>query len=131
MTPVFGVICTVAGWGRLETGEQRRQMLVTQALNWVAFLLAITLFFSYGMQALLNPIAIPLVMLTFLALGTFVAGLELRIWRICAVGGVLFFAVPVFGWLKQSAPLLVLATLLVVLAGGLTWFIGQRREARP
>jgi len=51
-----------------------------------------------------------------------------RIWRISAVGAVLFLAVPGIGWLKQSAALLAFATLVIIAIGGVTWWLAERRR---
>jgi len=128
LAPLFGVICVVVGWRRFETREARLELLSTQALSWFALILAIYALYSYGVQGVLNTIATPLVMLTMLALGTFVAGVQVRVWRISAVGAVLFLAVPGIGWLKQSAPLLAIATLAIIAIGGLTWWVDYRRH---
>ena len=128
LAPLFGVICVVVGWRRFETREARLELLYTQALSWLALILAIYALYSYGVQGVLNTIATPLVMLTMLALGTFVAGVQVRVWRISAVGAVLFLAVPGIGWLKQSAPLLAIATLAIIAIGGLTWWVDYRRH---
>ena len=127
LIPIFGAICIVAGWRRLESRDARLKLIVLQTLNWAAFLLATYLVFSSSVQGLLNPVASSLMMLTLLALGTFVAGLEALVWRLCVVGGILFLAVPAIGWLKQSAALLLLATLAVIALGGLTWWVSERR----
>ena len=128
LAPLFGVICVVVGWRRFETREAHLELLYTQALSWLALILAIYALYSYGVQGVLNTIATPLVMLTMLALGTFVAGVQVRVWRISAVGAVLFLAVPGIGWLKQSAPLLAIATLAIIAIGGLTWWVDYRRH---
>lgn len=128
LIPIFGAICIVAGWSRLESRDARLRLVVTQILNWAAFVLATYLVFSNSVQGLLSPVASSLMMLTLLALGTFVAGLQALVWRLCVVGGILFLAVPAIGWLKQSAMLLLLATLGVIALGGLTWWVSERRS---
>jgi hypothetical protein len=66
-------------------------------------------------------------MITLLALGTFLAGLQAEVWRTCCVGVILFLAVPALGWLQQSSMLLIAGTIAVVLTGGAMWFvIGSR-----
>jgi hypothetical protein len=129
LTPVFGVICIAAGWGRFDTREGRVQLVYTQALSWLALILAIYILYSNGVQGVLNVPSTSLAMMTLLALGTFTAGLQARVWRICAVGGLLFLAVPGIGWVKQSAVLLVLAFLVVVAISGGIWWFGERRRA--
>jgi hypothetical protein len=128
LTPVFGVICVAAGWGQFDTREDRVQLIYTQALSWLALILAIYMLYSTGAQGVLNVPSTSLAMITLLALGTFTAGLQARVWRICAVGGLLFLSVPGIGWVKQSAMLFVLAFFLVVAIGGVTWWLGQRRR---
>ena len=80
------------------------------------------------MQGVLDRTATSLAMLTLLALGTFVAGLQVRVWRICAVGAIMLFAVPGMGWLEQSVLFLVIAILAVIAVGFLTWWVQQRRQ---
>jgi uncharacterized membrane protein YfcA len=70
-------------------------------------------------------------MMTLLALGTFVAGVQARVWQVCSVGGVLFLAVPGLGWLDQSPMLLAAATCVIVALGGLAWWVSHRRQANP
>jgi hypothetical protein len=129
LTPVFGIICVVAGWPKFETREARLQLIYTQALSWFALILAIFILYSTGVQGVLNVPSTSLAMMTLLGLGTFTAGLQARVWRICAVGGVLFLTVPGIGWVKQSAMLLVFAFLIVVAISGLIWWLGQRRQS--
>lgn len=129
LTPVFGIICVVAGWGQFATKEARLQLVYTQALSWFALILAIFIMYSNGVQGVLNAPATALAMMTLLALGTFTAGLQARVWRICAVGAILFLLVPGIGWVKQSAMLLVFAFFVIVAIGGVTWWAGQRRRS--
>jgi hypothetical protein len=128
MTPVFAVICVVAGWRHFETREARMQLVYTQALGWFTLIVAIFVLYNNGVQGVLNENSSSLAMITLLALGTVMAGLQARVWRICAVGAILFIAVPAVGWLDQSALLLMVATLAVIGVGGLTWWVDQRRH---
>jgi hypothetical protein len=130
LTPVFGVICVVAGWRHFETREGRLELAYTQALSWFALILSIYVLYSNVVQGILNENSTSLAMMTLLALGTFMAGLHARVWRICAVGAIVLLAVPGVGWLHKSAVLLVIATLVVIAAGGLTWWVDQRRRRR-
>jgi hypothetical protein len=93
--------------------------------------LAILLLFNNGIQGVMNANVTSLATLVLLALGTFVAGVQARVWQICGVGGVLFLAVPGLGWLDQS-PLLISAAVFAVIAlGGLGWWVSQRNEITP
>jgi hypothetical protein len=127
LTPVFGVISIATGWHHFATRDARLELVYRLALSWGAILLAIYLLFSGGVQGVLNSNANSLAMLTLLALGTFVTGVEAREWRICAVGGALFLAVPGLGWLDQSPLLLTAATVAVIALGGMAWWIMQSR----
>jgi hypothetical protein len=128
LTPVFGIICVVAGWRHFETREGRLELAYTQALSWFALMLSIYVLYGNVVQGILNENSTSLAMMTLLALGTFMAGLQARVWRICAVGAILFVAVPAVGWLDQSAVLLMVATVAVIGIGGLTWWVDQRRH---
>jgi hypothetical protein len=102
------------------------ELIYKSALSWFALLLAIYLLYDNGVRGVLNANANSLAMMILLALGTFVAGVQAGVWRICAVGGVLFLAVPSLGWLDQSPLLLTAATLVIIALGGLAWWMTQR-----
>jgi hypothetical protein len=129
LTPVFGGICVAAGWRHFATPEGRLQLAYTQALSWVALIVAVYILFNTVVQNVLNTSATSLAMMTLLALGTFTAGLQSRVWRICAVGAIMLVAVPAMGWLEQSALLVTVAVLAVFAVGFGTWWLGQRGQA--
>jgi hypothetical protein len=126
LTPVFGVISVAAGWSHFVTRNARLELIYKLALSWCALLLAIYLLYNNGVQGVLNANATSLAMMILLALGTFVAGVQASVWRICAVGGVLFLAVPGLGWLDQSPLLLTAATLVIIALGGVAWWMNQQ-----
>jgi len=128
LTPVFGVISIAEGWSHFITRSERLGLAYRVASIWCALLLAIFLLYNSGVQGVMNANATSLAMMTLLALGTFVAGVQARVWQICAVGGLLFLAVPGVGWLDQSPLLLAAATLLIIAFGGLVWWVRQRRQ---
>jgi hypothetical protein len=126
LMPVFGAITIAEGWTHFANREERLSLVYRVALNWCALLLAIYLLSNEGVKGVMNANAGSLAMMTLLALGTFVAGVQARVWQICAVGSVLFLAVPGLGWLDQSPLLLSAATCLFVALGGLAWWITRR-----
>lgn len=128
ITPIYGFICIIAGWRHFDTAEAHRELVYVQLLNWLALVVAIFVLYNNAVQGVLNTNASSLAMMTLLALGTFTAGLQARVWRICALGALLFVAVPTIGWLDQSVMLLFAAALVVIAIGALTWWIGQRRD---
>ncbi len=130
MTPFFALICIVAGWTNFRTTGERMQMLYSQVLIWAALMLAIYVLYASATQTLLlNSNANPVAVMTLLALGTFIAGVQARLWQAMAVGAILFLAVPGISWLHQSAMLLVGISVVVIILGGLTWAMSERRSA--
>jgi hypothetical protein len=126
LTPIFGAICITAGWRHFSSEEGRLQLAYTQALSWLALIFAIYILYNNVVQGVLNTSATSLAMMTLLALGTFTAGLQSRVWRICAVGFLLLAAVPAMGWLEQSALFLAMIFLAIIAAGFFTWWLSQR-----
>jgi len=131
LIPVFGAITIAEGWSHFTGKTERLGLLYRVGLNWCALLLAIYLLSNDGVQGVMNANASSLAMMILLALGTFVAGVQARVWQICAVGSLLFLVVPALGWLDQSPLLLAAATCVIVALGGLGWWISQRGEAGP
>jgi hypothetical protein len=129
LTPVFGAICVATGWHHFATPEGRLQLAYTQALSWLALIFTVYILFNTVVQNVLNTSATSLAMMTLLALGTFTAGLQSRVWRICAVGAIMLVAVPCMGWLEQSALLVTVVVLAVAAVGFGTWWVGQRGRA--
>jgi hypothetical protein len=127
LIPLYAVISVVMGWRHAASRENQLQLVYQLTLTWAALLLAIYLLFNGGVTGVLNANATSLAMLTLLALGTFIAGVQAKEWRMCAVGGLLFLAVPGIGWLDQSPLLLAGAVVVVILVGGLTWWVSQIR----
>lgn len=128
ITPIYGIICVIAGWRHFDTAEGHRQLIYTQLVNWSALLIAVYILYNTGVQGVLNTSASALAMMTLLALGTVMAGLQARVWRICALGVLLFLAVPTIGWLAQSAMILFAVTVVVLALGALTWWLRQRQD---
>jgi hypothetical protein len=131
LIPVFAIISGAEGWQHFVTRRERYGLALGVALNWLALMLAMYLLYNDGVKGVLNANATSLAMMVLLALGTFVAGVQTRVWQICAVGGALFLAVPALGWLDQSPLLLVAGTCVVIALVGFVWWVTQRRLAPP
>jgi len=125
LTPVFGVISVAAGLPHHVARNARLELVFKLALCWCSVLLAVYLLYDRGVQGVLNANANSLAMMILLALGTFVAGVQAGVWRICAVGAILFLAVPGMGWLEQSPLLLTAAAMVIIALGGLAWWVSQ------
>ena len=128
LTPIFGVISVIEGWRHFVTRSDRLGLIYRLAAIWCALLLSIYLIHNGGVQGVMNANATSLGVIILLALGTFVAGVQARVWQICAVGGILFLAVPGLGWLDQSPLLLAAVTFMIVALGGLAWWASQRPD---
>jgi hypothetical protein len=129
LAPIYGLIVIASGWRQLDTGSERLQLVMTQALHWLAFLGAMWLMFVPEVRGVINDNATSLSLLILLALGTFVAGVHARVWRICLVGIFLALSVPAVAWVQESAMLLLVAAILVLAVGAVFWWM-WRREGR-
>jgi hypothetical protein len=110
-----GVVCVVADWPKLHDRQARLRLIWTQSVHWVAVLVAMNIMLLSGVQQFIPTPATSLTLLLLLALGTFLAGLNLSLLPICFLGLSLALAVPVVSWLKQS--ILFLALIAVFLVG--------------
>jgi hypothetical protein len=129
LAPIYALIVVISGWGRLETGAERMRLVVTQVLHWAAFLGAMWLMFLPEVRGVVNDNATGLTLLILLALGTFVAGVHAAVWRISAVGVFLALSVPAVAWVQESAMLLLVGALLLILVGAVFFWM-WRRESR-
>jgi hypothetical protein len=125
---VMGLLCVVTGWSELEDGRDRVRLMWTQALHWLAVLVAMNIMLVSGVQQLLPTLATSLVLLILLAGGTFLAGVHLASLQIGFLGLALALAVPAISWLKQSALFFILAA--VFLIGLAIAFWSYRGDAR-
>ena len=80
-----------------------------------------------GVQQLLPAPATSLVLLILLALGSFLAGVNLASLELCFLGLVLALAVPAVSWVKQSVLFVILAGALVLGIGIAFW--SSRKES--
>jgi hypothetical protein len=121
MALVMGVLCVVTEWKNVEDRQARLRLMWTQALHWAAVLVTMNLVLLSGVRVLLPAPATSLVLLTLLALGTFLAGVNFLSLPICFLGLAMALAVPAIAWLKQSALFLVLAAMLFAGLGVVFW----------
>jgi hypothetical protein len=122
-----GLVCVTTGWLHIHEPKARFRMIWTQALHWVAFLVAMNIVLLANVQLTLTATATGLTLLMLLALGTFVAGVHVS-WQICILGLVMGLLVPAIAWLTQSA-LMLLLTLVAILGIVMTfwWRFSERR----
>ncbi len=128
VTPLIACICIVVGWRHTLRGE-RLVMLATQALQWVAVLIAMYLLTVSDVEQSLSANAVGLMLLTVLALGVFVSGIDLRSWKLCVTGAFLAVAVPAIAWMQHAALLLLLVGLALIALMFLYWWMRDRTGA--
>jgi hypothetical protein len=117
----LGLMCIVTQWPNFPERGDRLRMIATQVLHWAAVLVAMNVMVLFRVQSLLPAPAISLVLLTLLALGTFLAGVAFLSIQICFLGLAMALAVPAIAWLTQSFLFLLLAGLLLVGLGVAIW----------
>jgi hypothetical protein len=127
LVPCFALICILARWQDVESNELYWKLIKTEALHWVAVLVAMYLVFVSDVKQMMNADASALMVLTLLALGTFTAGVHIGAWRICMVGVILAVTIPAIAWLEQATLLLFLAVIVIVSIGAL--FVRRLRRA--
>jgi hypothetical protein len=125
----IAAVCVVTKWPELDDRQARFQLIWTQAVHWIAVLVAMNIMLVSGVQRLLPTPATSLVLLALLALGSFLAGLSLLSLRLCFLGVAMMAAVPAMSWLKQSILFFLLAVLLLIGLGMTFWLHGDRGRA--
>jgi hypothetical protein len=109
----MGLACIATGWRQTADNKAaRRQLIITQSLHWLAFLIAMSILLLPSVNTFLNGPATGLALMLLLALGTFVAGIHVST-NIAVLGIILALTVPAMAWLKQSALMLVLIGLVI------------------
>ena len=128
LAPVIGLLCVVIAWPHAPDKAARFRLIWTQALHWLAFLVAMNLLLLSGVASLLSADATGLTILTLLALGTFVAGVHIQAWQICVLGMVMALGIPAIAWIERSALLLLVMVVALGAIGAALWwgFRGKR-----
>jgi hypothetical protein len=125
----IGVVCVVTKWPEIQGKEAQLRLIWTQALHWVAVLVTMNIMLVSGVQQLLPTPTTGLVLLTLLALGTFLAGVSLLSLQIAFLGLAMGVAVPAISWLKQSVFFFLLGAVLLIGLGITFWVRQDRRPA--
>ena len=127
---VICVVCIGSGWPHAHDKKARLRLVWTQALHWLAFLVAMNLVLLPNVQRMMDAEATSLAILTLLALGTFTAGVHILAWQICLVGVVMAVGVPASAWMERSALLLGLGAFALLGIGLASWLHIRRHGAR-
>jgi hypothetical protein len=127
---VVGILCVVTGWPHARAKDEHLRLIWTQALHWIAFLVAMNLILLGSVQRMLNADATGLAILMLLALGTFVAGVHILAWEICALGVIMALCVPAIAWIEQSALLVLLCVVVLIGIGAALWWMRRAQRRR-
>ena len=103
LTLAMAVVCVITEWAKVDDRHARWQLILKQALHRGAILVAMNIMLLAGVQQIMPAPATGLVLLMLLALGAFLAGLNLSSLQICFLGVAMAIAVPAIAWLKQFA----------------------------
>jgi hypothetical protein len=126
MTPVAALLCVCVGWSHLPRGRGRLEMVAIQLGQWAAFLVAMYLIHVSNIDGLLTHDALGSILLTLLALGVFISGLDLRTWKLCVVGAFLALAVPFVAWFADAGLFVFLIGVVLIALGLLAWWGAHR-----
>jgi hypothetical protein len=127
LVPVLALVCIGAGWHAALDGKARLRLVATQVAHWLAFLVAMNLVFLPSVQNMLNADATGLAILLLLALGTFIAGVHMPSWKMCALGLFMACFVPAIAWLEAATLIVLLIAIVVIVVAAAYWMIKIRR----
>jgi hypothetical protein len=125
----MALVCFAAGWPSVADGPARLKLAWTQAAHWAAILVAMNIVLMPSFQQWLPQPAMGMVLLLLLAVGTFLAGINLLSLHVCFLGLAMALSIPAMTWLKQASLLLLLAGVAVAGLAIAFWPRGSKRSA--
>ena len=121
VTPAFGLVSTVAAWGRAQRrGDPVGRIVPTQAAHWLGTVGCVWLIYALLVYGRMNNEAAGSATLVVLALSAFLAGVYSD-WRLSVLGLVLGVASVGFAYVESVA--LIVVPLLAVALIGLVLYI--------
>jgi len=119
LAAAMAIICVMTGWPDHDK-EGRFELIWKQAAHWTAVIIAMRIVLLTDIQTMFTGPATGYTLLLLLALGTFLAGLNIS-FQLCVLGFAMVVAVPAMLWLKQTALLAFLIVAAVVGIGVAFW----------
>lgn len=113
------IICIATGWPDYDKNG-RFELIWKQVAHWAAIIVAMRIILLPGIQTMFTGPATGYALLLLLALGTFLAGLNIS-WHLCVLGFAMALAVPAMLWLKQTAFLALLIAAAIIGIGVVLW----------
>ncbi len=129
MSVAMAFVCVATGWSGAEDRQAKTRLLWMQAAHWATILVTMNLVLLPGFQQLMPVPATGLVLMMLLALGTFLAGINLLSLQICFLGLAMAVSIPAMTWLKQASLLLVLIGVAVAGLAVAFWPRGRGNSA--
>jgi hypothetical protein len=128
---IYAGFCIWAGWRHAPDRSSRIRLGWTQALHWLACLVAMNIVYLGPVRTVANNNAASLALMTILALSTFLAGVHAAAWQICVVGALLALAVPAMALIQTSSLFVLIAIVGLIFIAATLWLTmhSERRKA--
>jgi hypothetical protein len=130
LAPLIALVCVATGWENAPDARARTQLIGTQVLHWLAFLIVMNLMLLPSVQRDFSAQSTGLAIFTLMALGTFTSGVHVFSWQVCLLGIIMALGIPAIAWIQNAALLSVLALGVVVGIGVILWLYFARRDAK-
>src|SRR5580692_9957690 len=121
LAPLIALVSIATGWQNTTDRQSRFQLIGTQVLHWLAFLVVMNLMLLPSVQRDFSAQATGLAIFTLMALGTFTSGIHVFSWQVCLLGLVMALGIPAIAWIQNAALLSVLAVGVVLGIGVVLW----------
>src|ERR1700744_2063867 len=86
LAPLIALECIAPGWNNATDRQSRTQLLGTQILHWLAFLVVMNLMLLPSVQRDFSAQSTGIAIFTLMALGTFTSGVHVFSWQVCLLG---------------------------------------------
>jgi hypothetical protein len=130
LAPLIALVCVATGWQYATDSQARLQLIGTQILHWLAFLIVMNLMLLPSVQRDFSAQATGLSIFTLMALGTFTSGVHVLSWQVCLLGIIMALGIPAIAWIQNTALISVLVVGVVVGIGVVLWLYFGRRDAK-
>lgn len=114
-TPVAALVCILEGWRIKANDGDYTGVFFKQLAQWLTVGAAMYILMLSPVRGLMNDDAVGLTLLTFIAMSVFIAGIDLRAWRLLVMGAFLAGTVEAISFVEAYA-IAVMTGILVVLS---------------
>jgi hypothetical protein len=121
LAPLIALVSVATGWKNATDRQARIQLIGTQMLHWLAFLVVMNLLLLPSVQRDFSAQATGLAIFTLMALGTFTSGIHVLSWQVCLLGLIMALGIPAIAWIQNAALISVLAIGVVAAVAIVLW----------